>query len=80
MPGISACTAPPEAVAQLLASEDSTRTIPVVLYDESGVHPHATTFSHVAVFVPTAEGDVLLSAVASAIRSRSMTSMEAARP
>ncbi|MEI6148305.1 MAG: response regulator [bacterium] len=67
-------------VAQLLASDDSTRSIPVVLYDESGVHPHSSTFSHVAVFVPTAEGDVLLEAVADAIRSRSTTITEAARP
>jgi CheY-like chemotaxis protein len=51
-------------IAQMLAGMPSTRDIPVILYDDSGIHPPTTTFPHVRTFVPAADGNSLLRALA----------------
>lgn len=51
------------SIAQMLASEANTRSIPVVLYDESGMRTADAKPPHVKVFVAGAKGDALLKAV-----------------
>ena len=50
-------------IAQMLAGLPSTRDIPIILYDDSGIHEATSTFPHVQAFVPTADGKALLKAV-----------------
>jgi CheY-like chemotaxis protein len=54
------------SIAQMLASEEDTKGIPVVLYDESGLRAADARFPHVRVFVAGAKGDALLKAVVEA--------------
>jgi CheY-like chemotaxis protein len=51
------------SIAQMLSGLPSTRDIPVILYDDSGIHAATSTFPHVKAFVPTADGKALLKAV-----------------
>lgn len=51
------------SIAQMLAGLPSTREIPVILYDDSGLHAATSTFPHVDAFVPSANGKALLKAV-----------------
>lgn len=59
------------ALAQRLAGEEFTRGIPVVLYDESGIHPARASFPHVHAYSPSADGEELLNAMRKAITSAS---------
>lgn len=55
------------AVAQRLADEEVTRAIPVILYDDSGIHSASASFPHVRLFSATASGAALLDAVSRSV-------------
>jgi CheY-like chemotaxis protein len=57
------------AVAERLANQENTRTIPVILYDESGIHSAGTVFPHVHAFTSSVNGNVLLKTVLKAVQS-----------
>jgi CheY-like chemotaxis protein len=58
-------------IAQMLAGMPSTQNIPVILYDDSGIHPPSATFPHVHAFVPAADGKSLLKALVDTAGGRS---------
>ena len=57
------------AVAERLANQETTRTIPVILYDESGIHSADTVFPHVHAFTSSANGNVLLRTMVKAVQT-----------
>lgn len=57
------------AVAERLANQETTRTIPIILYDESGIHSAGTVFPHVHTFTSSANSEVLLRTMLKAVRS-----------
>lgn len=51
------------ALAEQLATYEPTRHIPVVIYDESGLHTRPHKIPHVSLLVPSAQDTLLLDAV-----------------
>jgi CheY-like chemotaxis protein len=58
------------AIATMLGAMPSTRTIPVVLYDDSMVHDPASKFTNVRTFVPSNDEEPLLKAVEAILAHR----------
>ena len=53
------------AAAAMLANLPNARTVPVILYDDSGLHGSSATHGNVRMFVPSSAPDQLLSAIRS---------------
>lgn len=51
------------AIAAMLGSMPSTQKIPVILYDESGVHDTGSKYTNVRTFIPSGDASALLKAV-----------------
>jgi twitching motility two-component system response regulator PilH len=50
-------------LAEVLASHPATQHIPVLLYDETGIHAASEKFPNVRALIPSAKGDILIKAV-----------------
>lgn len=50
-------------LAEQMGSHSTTKHIPVLLYDETGLHSASEQFPNVRAFVPSAKGDMLLKAI-----------------